>query len=126
MLCAAGTDHRNARERGLVCSRSVLNSAAVQTQDSAESLGLLLKELYNSTGAKSVISADTVLPLLLIADKYDVEAMVLRCAAWLNDFDGKRLKDTLLTVSPMRGERTSHKYVRCYRSMRAVLTTLVP
>lgn len=41
----------------------------MQTQDSAESLGLLLNELYGYTEAKSVIDADTVLPLLLIAGK---------------------------------------------------------
>ena len=76
----------------------------LQTQDSAESLGLLLKELYSSTRAKSIIDADTVLPLLLVADKYNVMAVLLRCTTWLNRLDGGY---TLLSISPVGGELTS-------------------
>ena len=77
---------------------------SLQTQDSAESMSLLLKELYDATKDKSVIDAETVLPLLLISDKYNITTIISRCTKWLNDLDSKRLRDTLLTVSPVRGK----------------------
>ena len=90
---------------------STLDAAALQTQDSAEALGLLLQELYNLTGAQSIINVDTVLPLLLIADKYDVKAVLLRCAAWLNQLDSRKLRGSLLAMSPTRGERAKPKWM---------------
>ena len=94
----------------------------LQTQDSAKSLSLLLKELYDSTEVKSVIDADTVLPLLLIADKYNVKTVLLRCTEWLNRLDSERLRDSLLPISPGRGKATSCECMRsltetCYVSM---------
>ena len=44
-----------------------------------------------SMEGKSVIDADTVLPLLFMADKYNVKTVLLRCTEWLK------------TVSTVRG-----------------------
>ena len=51
----------------------------LQTQGSAESLGLLLEQMYGVTVVKSIIDAHTVLQLLLIADKYDVKEILSHC-----------------------------------------------
>ena len=86
----------------------------LQMQDSSESLGLLLKELYGSmkVDCKSVVCSGRVLPLLLIADKYNVKTTLLRCTVWLNSLDSMRLRDSLLATSPERGKGT------CYICMR--------
>lgn len=98
----------------------------LQTQDSAESLGLLLKELYDATEVKSIIDADTVLPLLLIADKYDAKTIVWCCTTWLNRLNRTKLRDTLLALSPERGEVASCKCMGHYRNMRATLINSWP
>ena len=79
----------------------------MQTQDSAESLCLLLKELYGFMKGRSAIDAETVLPLLLVADKYDIPTVLLRCTVWLNSLDSEKMKGTLLATSPATGERIS-------------------
>ena len=81
----------------------------MQTQDSVENLGLVLKELYDSLEVKSVIDADSVLPLLLIADKYNIKTIVSRCTMWLDSLDIDRLRGTLLTASPVKGEGMLHE-----------------
>ena len=97
----------------------------LQTQDSAESLGLLLKELYDYTKAKSIIDADTVFPLLLVADKYNVKTVLLRCTQWLDGIDSGRLSYTLLRVSPAKGKGHAGT-CKTYRSITyAVLTHTV-
>ena len=73
---------------------------------------------------KSVIDADTVLPLLLIADKYNVKTVLLRCTEWLNCLDRDRLRDHLLAVSPARGKGTCCICMRCHKDMHAVLQSL--
>ena len=88
----------------------------MQMQDSAESLGLLLNELYGYTEAKSVIDADAILPLLLIADKYNVKAILLHCTKWLNRHNNEKLRDILLAVSPARGEGRCCTHMREHKT----------
>ena len=76
----------------------------LQTQDIAKGLGVLLKELYGYTKAKSVIDVESVLPVLLIADKYIVNTVLLRCTEWLDCLGSCSLRDTHLAVSPARGK----------------------
>ena len=57
----------------------------LQTHHSAESLGILLKEIYSIAVVKSDIDVHTVLPLLLVADLYilvsiyDVKEILSHC-----------------------------------------------
>lgn len=51
----------------------------LQTQGSAEYLGLLLEEICGITVVKSIVDALTGLPLLLVADKYDVKEILSHC-----------------------------------------------
>ena len=83
----------------------------MQTQDSVDSLGLLLRELYDYIKAKSIIDADAVFPLLVIADKYNIKTILLRCTQWLNDINYRSLTGTLLPVSTARGKGTCPAYV---------------
>ena len=95
----------------------------LQTQDSPETLGLLLQELYGSVEVKSIIDADTVLPLLLIADKYNIKTIMSRCTVWLESLDVDRLRDTLLTTSPVKGKGTCDR--TCMRSWRTLCHGMV-
>ena len=112
VLCAASKHECNARlSRG---SAQLCMMLLLQTQDSSESLALLLEELYGSmkVSCKSVVCSGTVLPLLLIADKYNVKTTLSRCTVWLNSLDSKSLRDSLLATSSERGKGT------CYICMR--------
>ena len=71
----------------------------LQTEDSADNLRLLLKELYESVEVESVIDTDTVL-------HYNIKTIVSRCTVWLDRLDVNTLRDTLLTTSPVKGKGT--------------------
>ena len=72
------------------------------------SLQALLRDIYGTNPGSGLDSSlDTLLDLLLIADKYNVCSTLQRCAQWLNGHSScskHMLKERLLADYPTRGE----------------------
>ena len=70
------------------------------------SIQALLRDIYDTNPGSGLDNSDTLLDLLLIADKYNVCSTLQRCAQWLNGFfscSKDMLKEHLLAGYPTRG-----------------------